>query len=807
MCNFSSHVADNGTTGFALCHGPWTTPEDPSGLGTSSETTIFAAFDLATGRELWRRANWVGPNVTIGARRVFRETNRKIVEIAPRTGKEPGGEMLQLPFPISPPNVWHPWTLVGVAVGGHPAALVNGGGDGRFTNRLVSIGLPRGEERWSRWYPQGRLNDVRDATVHGGRLFEEGAREITEIDAGTGQVLLDCPFPTVHATNHYLKRWRLMRREVVVIMDAGPEGAFIVTRCAGAGAQRALAYLPRLPNVNDWQLVAAEDGVIVVRAGNDLVGYDVSQTEPPEQAALSPIDRVRAILNRAGGASEQVAQTIAANRPVYDELRDVPEADRHVMALAKGDAELRERAVDAATALRARGVVDLLLGEIFHAAPAPRPRTEAEILARGSYPRNPRVGDPEAAYARSLARRAGQIVLLAAMDDARAATRLGKLLLARSTREGLGWWDWNIWGTWSVAHYGLKAWDGASRAARRARLRSDSGDRRHSDTLAAIAGRPESHAAIYRLLARLRRPQDVARLKELDEASARAGGWAAICDTDDAVKERGPARVWVDPWGLCGGIDRGAYRVTQARNVLWLRQRLGDGSWGPPAWAGDPGGDQCNDQRRMQSATIRTDKHVVVSGRLHFRDDVILSNIDAPAVFRDTDGDGLTDGTETAFGTDPRRADTDGDGVPDGRDTAPLAKTRGDARSKATAEMLHYATLFLVGGPLTLQGERAAWTEGPRSVGVLLHVPSEGEIDHQICLFGRSSEEDAGKRAQVVRPPFPVATVESFIIDGDHARGRFIWSSGGDRQTHELTLTRARGEWRVVEDRPAGRDR
>jgi hypothetical protein len=42
------------------------------------------------------------------------------------------------------------------------------------------------------------------------------------------------------------------------------------------------------------------------------------------------------------------------------------------------------------------------------------------------------------AYAMDVGRRADQIVMLAAMDDGKAATQLGPLLLARSTQDGLG---------------------------------------------------------------------------------------------------------------------------------------------------------------------------------------------------------------------------------------------------------------------------------------------------------------------------------------------------------------------------------
>src|SRR5439155_9613998 len=123
---------------------------------------------------------------------------------------------------------------------------------------------------------------------------------------------------------------------------------------------------------------------------------------------------------------------------------------------------------------------------------------------------------------------------------------LSPLLLARSTPEALGWWDWNTWGIWNEARYGLKAWDGASRAARGSHAQETSSDVGHSETLTTSVGRPESHAAIYRMLARLGRREDATRLEELDRSTARAGGWTSICDADDAVKEPGPPRLWAD---------------------------------------------------------------------------------------------------------------------------------------------------------------------------------------------------------------------------------------------------------------------
>jgi hypothetical protein len=207
----------------------------------------------------------------------------------------------------------------------------------------------------------------------------------------------------------------------------------------------------------------------------------------------------------------------------------------------------------------------------------------------------------------------------------------------------------------------------------------------------------------------------------------------------------------------------------------------------------------------MQRAAIRVDGHVIVRGVLHYDHDVILSNIDSAAVFVDSDRDGLTDTTEAAFGTDAKRADTDGDGVPDGRDPAPLAKPVADADAgEAAAEMLRYGTLFLVGGPLTWQGDRAAWGESPSAVGLLLHLPTETEADDQACYYARPRKpgEDDGPRG--VRTPFPVVSVHSLMVTGDNARGRFIWSEHGGGHAHDLRLARVHGKWRVVDDRPAG---
>lgn len=48
------------------------------------------------------------------------------------------------------------------------------------------------------------------------------------------------------------------------------------------------------------------------------------------------------------------------------------------------------------------------------------------------------------------------------------------------------------------------------------------------------------------------------------------------------------------------------------------------------------------------------------------------------STFKDTDGDGLSDGYETSIGTDPNDADSDDDGVPDGQEPNPAVDSDGD---------------------------------------------------------------------------------------------------------------------------------
>ena len=789
VCRFFDDPRDDGSVGFVRCAGAPDVKSYPDGTSSTSQTAFLIGFDLTDGRRLWQRdapptvalhAGMELGNVAVGARHVFlqpRKSRGTVLMIDPRTGNPTG----QIALPKG-----RDYVLDLETSGGDLAIVAGSSGPGQ-PSQLQAIRMSDGSVVWSRLYPQTQSADDWGPAVQGTRMVAPAADEITEIDLLTGKVAFTHPFPRIANLPQPTRQRPLGGR--LIVLTGGPA---VVVRWDAKGGAPTLAALPSTLATSNGAIAAAADDVIVVETTAGLVGFRVLESGPSEQVALPPADRVAAILDRAGLNASYTRASIEHDRPIYEELRAIPGYERELRALVgQPHAARHDRAVDAVTALGLPGVADLLLDEIFRAPPPPPPLSVQQQYAVRADRWYDQAGN---AYRQGIWRRADQVVMAAALDDAKAATRLGPLLLARSTPEGLGWWDANIW-----SGEGRKAWDGASRAERLARGQPTASEGAlFSQSLPAMVGRSEAHAAVYRLLARTGRAEDLARLDELHRTTARAGGWAAICDADDAIKEPAglPERAWVEPWGLCRGIDVGDYRVTQARNIVWLRRRRADGTFGPPAWAYDPGGDQCLEPRWLQKARLRNGR-IQVTMRIDSAD---VGAIDPRAVFADRDGDGLTDLTEAAFGTDPRLPDTDGDGVPDGRDPAPRAKpAAGGDDGQVTAEMLRYATLFLVGGPLTVRADRADWAESPNAGALTLHVLRETVTDDQVCGLKDGRGSNGGDGARGLRAPFPTVRVEGLKIAGDHARGRLIWVAHSERGSKELTLSRVRGQWRVVD--------
>ena len=387
------------------------------------------------------------------------------------------------------------------------------------------------------------------------------------------------------------------------------------------------------------------------------------------------------------------------------------------------------------------------------------------------------------AYQRALARRDDLVVALASLDDARTADRLAHLLIQPGSPTGLGLFNWNVWGDPGNGDFGRKSWGGAPAAARRAAHLEESAQESFSICLQNAPGRPASHAAVYRLLARLARPADRRTLQRFTDRSRRAGGWARICDDDDSLMQRGDSRRLGTGWGLCHGFDAGDYRVTQIDGGdIWLRRRLAKGGFGPPALAYDAHKGATRDPGQLLAVEWREDDRRV---QLEGRGPLSLSNrtwsgtLDPAVLFADRDGDGLTDLTEAAFGTDPARRDSDGDGVPDGRDAVPLAAPALAGRGRVVEEIVRYLTSFRLGGPLSIRADRDLWADGAGPAGLVLYAPMDPSAAPTKTLCGAP------------------ATIESLNSEANHAEAVV---SSPDRVGVALRLRKIRGTWRVISD-------
>jgi hypothetical protein len=538
-------------------------------------------------------------------------------------------------------------------------------------------------------------------------------------------------------------------------------------------------YLVAPPRV--LQLTVKYGGVLVFRTEAGLVAYSVLDPLAPEAIALSPAERVRAILGRRSDWPRHYLRSGPIGEKKMDELRAVPGHDKELAALAADTTSpLHDAAVDAAVALAIPGWVSIALAELDRPLTKPLytgPDLRASFATTAKHPGLD--GRVTWAYEEKLWQRADLVLTLAKTDDPLAADKLAPLLFATAPPSGLGADDWKVWGKWDErGGYGRASWD-METSYQRWLYQASWVTVPHSECLASASGRPESHAAIYRMLARRGRPADLAALRRLDGESASPGGWARICARDDALVEKNPVRLPWASWGLCRGLDVGEYRVTQAEAV-WVRRRQPDGSLGPPAWAHDPGGDRVF-LHRVQSVELRAGRIVLHGVSWSPQGPAPLeAEIDPAEALADRDRDGLSDKTEAAFGTDPARADTDGDGVPDGRDPAPLAAAPRTDAGRAEVEALRYLTRFVIGGPLFVQAAEEVWGDPAGAGGVVLHRRGgAGMDDPRLCAgaIAISSLEVKGNEAEMV--------VE---LPGHRSYG------------HTLTIRRVGGEWRVVAD-------
>jgi hypothetical protein len=173
---------------------------------------------------------------------------------------------------------------------------------------------------------------------------------------------------------------------------------------------------------------------------------------------------------------------------------------------------------------------------------------------------------------------------------------------------------------------------------------------------------------------------------------------------------------------------------------------------------------------------------------------------------RDRDGDGLTDVTERALGTDPALPDTDGDGIPDGVD--PVPDVAFDAGRVADAEPLRPLLAEI------LRALRLSWPALPparpdRLVDVegapipllsapLLFVESDAAAWSGLTLPARivALTRDEAARIEASRRAFQPVRLRPLLFDRSGTRGFAIWSVWGQGGT--LYLERAPEGWRAV---------
>jgi PQQ-like domain/Bacterial TSP3 repeat len=276
-------------------------------------------------------------------------------------------------------------------------------------------------------------------------------------------------------------------------------------------------------------------------------------------------------------------------------------------------------------------------------------------------------------------------------------------------------------------------------------------------------------AGIYRLLARTGGPEALAALADFERSHQAPTGWSSVCAGGEEkgwpTDERGRPGI---PAGLCTDASIGPFRIGIMEDGVWLRRRASSG-WSPPAFA----------------APIQDDRPRAVwkGGKIEVLGAAgkMLAQLDPASVFADSDGDGVTDGTERIIGTDPQRPDSDGDGVSDLDDTAPLASIELGPAAQVRAAAVSYLLAF-----------RPEFPGHPEAAVVNLRGDA--------APLGRVW---AGGTVTLVRDRWPALVIESVTATAREGWAVVKYAAHGSLVHQRLTVRPSGGSWRVVDAAPA----
>jgi hypothetical protein len=183
--------------------------------------------------------------------------------------------------------------------------------------------------------------------------------------------------------------------------------------------------------------------------------------------------------------------------------------------------------------------------------------------------------------------------------------------------------------------------------------------------------------------------------------------------------------------------------------------------------------------RQLMEGTFDPGKEAPVLGKQEIR-------ISVPEIFKDSDGDGLTDKEEVRLGLDPKNPDSDGDGITDGKDAAPnYAAKPGDMASDEVAVI--QKAIFATFG---LSGSRFLLIVGPKS--------------RPVQVWGYSGLVLYGRQQWAEKLEFGTVFVDwKATIEGDSARVEIRDYEGpvaGGSQ--EVFLKKKNEKWFVVRREP-----